>query len=295
MRYIEFLKELRTGIEKRMGEKYRILIKASLKENGKRVKGIEITHCERQSLSFMAYGESYYQYYLENEDMDKCIQSIMSVYEECKDKSRGDIDSLRDWDRCKRFIYPFLISRDMNKELLKKLVYRTYLDFAICYMIRFPQEESDSYAVCRIHNDMLGVWEIGNDELHEVAMRNCQEDGYKIVNMLEIMGDILNEDLKDEMDTCGMYVLSNQCRRYGATGILDGEMLAEFAEKIENNFYILPSSLHEVILISCKDDFEEEQLNQMVHDVNEDVVDLSDILSDHVYYYDREKRKIENL
>lgn len=295
MEYTEFLEELRAGMEKQMGGRYKILIKSTLKENGKRVKGVGIYDREKSGSSPMIYGEAYYQDYLENGDMDKCVNDVINVYNECKHKCFEDVDSLNDWEKCKNWVYPFIINKDMNKELLKKLVYRTYLDFAICYMIRLPQEESDSHAISRIRYDMLDVWGIGNNELHDVAIQNLKNDGYKIVNMLEMASEILDIDMTSEPYECDMYVLYNKLRRYGAAGILDEERLEKFADMVDSDFYILPSSLHEVILIPCKNEFEGDRYNQMVRDVNDEIVDLEEILSDHSYYYDRQLKQIKCL
>lgn len=84
MEYTEFLEELRSGMEKQMGDRYKILIKANLKENGKRVRGVGIYDREKSGSSPMIYGEAYYQDYLENGDMDKCVNDVINVYNECK-------------------------------------------------------------------------------------------------------------------------------------------------------------------------------------------------------------------
>ena len=89
-----------------------------------------------------------------------------------------------------------------------------------------------------------------------------------------------------------MYVLSNSTRLYGAGAILYDDILKEFADKKQSNLFILPSSVHEVIIIPDKDHITKTKLQGMVKEVNETQVAEQEVLSDSVYYFDRNTNKI---
>ena len=92
-----------------------------------------------------------------------------------------------------------------------------------------------------------------------------------------------------------MYVLSNKARVQGAACILYPGILKDFAAAIRSDFYILPSSIHEVILLPAQGEEDREALKQMVREVNASQVEREEVLSDSVYYFDREQNKLQVL
>ena len=94
-------------------------------------------------------------------------------------------------------------------------------------------------------------------------------------------------------DEVPMYVCSNTSKINGAGVILYDGLLKEFADRVDNNFYILPSSIHETLFIPDAGDVDVNYLKQMVRDVNTTQVAPDEILSDNVYYYDRLTDRVE--
>ena len=152
------------------------------------------------------------------------------------------------------------------------------------------------HGVIKISRGMIKLWGIGEEELHQTAMENQKEEGYEIKSLGEIvdsMGIALEEEVSEDLGLCPMYVLSNQENFYGAVGILDDSLLAEFAEKVQKNLYLLPASLHEFIIVLDEGKTNVEELNGMVKEINESVVGTQEVLEDHVYYFDRVERKLK--
>ena len=89
-----------------------------------------------------------------------------------------------------------------------------------------------------------------------------------------------------------MFVLSNQYRHFGAACILYNRVLEDIGNQLNENFYILPSSIHEVIILPEGFSPCEEDLNEMIIDINQTQVSEEEILSNHAYYYDRTERKL---
>ena len=97
---------------------------------------------------------------------------------------------------------------------------------------------------------------------------------------------------KEDAAICPMYVLTNQNKLNGASCILYEHLLEHFADRLCCDLYILPSSIHEVILIPATSDTSYQELSQMVQEVNDTQVSPEEILSDHVYYFSRSSGSI---
>lgn len=140
---------------------------------------------------------------------------------------------------------------------------------------------------------MLKNWGITAEELQEQSRKNVV---YEIKSLRQLLGNgmpWMNAEEENEED--GLLCLSNREAFRGAAGMLIGDCLRDKAREEKCNFYILPSSLHEVLLV--KDDGTGEQaepLKQMVREINADpaILPASDYLSDSVYYYERAEDKV---
>ena len=102
---------------------------------------------------------------------------------------------------------------------------------------------------------------------------------------LPILG---KEEFAEDID---MYVLRNRCQLYGAAGILNEQLLKSFAQ--DQDFFILPSSVHECIFVPVSDKSVRKEFDSMVSQINADVVDVEERLSDHCYYYDAKENEIK--
>ena len=89
-----------------------------------------------------------------------------------------------------------------------------------------------------------------------------------------------------------LYVLSNRLRSFGAAAVLYEERLEMIGEVLGENYYVLPSSVHEVIIIPESDAPGQKKLSEIVTEINETQVDDEEVLSNNAYYYDREKREL---
>ena len=111
---------------------------------------------------------------------------------------------------------------------------------------------------------------------------------HQVIN--ELMGEVsYNSDIAE--DSC-MYVLSNQYRHFGAGCILYNRVLEDIGNQINDDFFILPSSIHETIILPASYAMSKESLSEMIVEINETQVSEEDILSDHAYYFSRKENKI---
>ena len=116
-----------------------------------------------------------------------------------------------------------------------------------------------------------------------------EEEGASIQGMDEILGDMDNSPVPE---FCGMYVLTNRSKLFGASELLRLDTLREIAGKLQDNLMILPSSLHEVIILPEKESPSGKEAAEMVKAVNDSELAPDEILSDHVYRFDRGREEI---
>ena len=182
---------------------------------------------------------------------------------------------------------------DSIDDILQTLPSIAYLDFAIVFYILFEIDEKGT-ATIPVTEDLLQVWETTLDEIHELAKLNTPKllpAVFKPMRIVidELMGNSCNNLIQSD-DI--MFVLTNSLRSFGAICILYEDVLFHIGNLLRENYYILPSSIHEVIIIPESQAPCKETLNEMIVEINESQVEIEDVLSDHVYYYNREKKNL---
>lgn len=194
-----------------------------------------------------------------------------------------------------------LINAEQNQELLARRPHRMFQDLAIVYdyVIDWTPEESMS---CPITNEFAEVVGLDEQALFDLSKENTKrifptEIKPMSVVIAELMDyDIVPFDLKEALEQeLGteelMFVITNKAKYKGAAALLYEDGLHELAELYKDDLYILPSSIHETIAVSCSKT-EPCKLAEMVEEINGTQVDVGERLSNQVYHYDRTTRKL---
>ena len=90
-----------------------------------------------------------------------------------------------------------------------------------------------------------------------------------------------------------MWVLTNKERVFGASALLYDNQLEKVAEKIKEDFYILPSSIHEVIIVPKKYGAPKDYMVKMVREINGENLDMEERLADNVYFYSIDTKELQ--
>ena len=183
------------------------------------------------------------------------------------------------------------ISED-NKSILEKVPHKIIEDLAVIYYFILENNESNCSSIM-ITKSLLNELGWKENNLYEMALENTQKlFPLEIVSISEfLLAGLVDEKYlkrKVEEDAEILFVVTNQKQSNGATVMLYPEVI-EFFSKKWNNFYILPSSTHEVLI--CPAFFKPMELKEIVKSVNA-TIESCDILSDEVYYYDKEEKRI---
>lgn len=189
-----------------------------------------------------------------------------------------------------------LINTGMNQELLAHCPHREVMDLSVVYYWVFDMDK-EGMATALITNENVGTMNVTEEKLFELATQNAKRLMPTTVNELGAvlgfsMTDLaLGEDFASvELDN-EMLVVTNEQGIHGAVAMLDDEVLHTVAEHFGDNLHILPSSIHEILVVKAEEGREKE-LAEMVADINQAEVPLGERLSDNVYFYDRLKREL---
>lgn len=293
MDYKEFKEKLLEELRRFYGDSAEVELTDVRKNNGVRYDGIQINMIgDRSRVTPVIRVEDFYSRFTgDGMDIEDCIQAVSEILGRYSvpDSMEQIAEKVNDWDYVKENVFPILLSTEDNRELLQRLVCTQILDLSVAYIIRF-QMMNDCVGTAKINRNMLEVYGITTEQLHNQAMENLRRDGYEFQNIESIIKSMARPDEEENARRCTkqervMHVLTNPSRTYGAAGILDKELLKDFAGG--HDYYILPSSVHECIFVPVTDDgFGKEDLDCLVTEINASKVSPEERLADHSYYYD---------
>jgi len=304
MNYNQFLEEVRAAVQERLGINYEIRIQKITKNNGIVLDGLIIGKASK-NIAPTIYLNSYYMHFIHGMSLQEILEDIISAYNENNDVVFGDIRELLDFTNLQDKVAFKLIQREKNKELLKDVPYFEFLDLAVVFYL-ILDEHRGGQMTALIHNSHMEPWGVEKEELYRLAMRNTPILlPSEIKTMKEIMCDILKGHLEElEMEEMvddlldfdsqkpPLYVLSNRKQLNGAGCILYDGCLKDFADSQNSDIVILPSSLHETILVPDDGNLDYGELQKTVGQINESEVPKEDVLSDRIYKYSRHECRI---
>ena len=232
-----------------------------------------------------------------DEVVDEVCRLIMK--HEDDDALDFDISGFKRWETVRENVYPKLINTEQNTELLEKIPHRDFMDLAVVYYAVAKDSVREDIGTILIYNGHMEMWGQEEENLYQTAMMNMRADGEADFATIEtivkrIVPDFIFPAASDNVPrNTSMYILTNRSKRFGAAEILDKRTLRMIADKVGDRFIVLPSSLHETIVLPPKDETEYEWLAKMVREVNDTQVDVEERLSYHVYMYNRDEEALQ--
>lgn len=289
MTYYQFVQEVETKIKEVIRDDIEVCAHAAEKNNGIIRKGIMLTE-QGINISPTIYLEEYYRQFQNGDSLDAIAEDIMRLYQEVRFRKTWDTGKITAYEKVKDKIIYRLVNRKANEKLLKNVPYVPYLDLAIvfCVLLEVTKYGTATMAVSSEHARM---WGVSREELLERASENtCRilpDDFSAMSRVIEELSGVSQEDGEEYM-----YVLSNRLRSHGAAAILYNQRLEGIGTYLKSNYYVLPSSIHEVIIVPEDAAPGMEMLAQMVSEINRTQVACEEVLSDSVYYYDWKKKEL---
>ena len=257
-----------------------------IKNNDLKLTGLLIRSVE-SNISPTIYLESFFEQYQNGEDIQDILANIADTRIKHEVSDKFDVDFVREFVKVRDKIVPRLIGREWNKNLLEERPHTNIADLAVTYHISLKDELGDSASI-PVSNQMLKEWGVSVEELHSAALKNLPVlKPATIESMSEVLAAMMGGSFDDDMfmpQDEVMYIISNESKTFGSASILDKKFMEGVMEAF-GTCYLLPSSVHEWILLSPTDDCNINTLREMVMSVNSSEVSPEERLSDCVYTY----------
>ena len=283
MIFDEFAAELQRELESKI-DGVTIRSNRVRKNNGIELLGLSICS-EGSSVAPTVYVKDYYSAYTSGVPIEKIASDIAHAYVNDKRFSLDvDANKFSNLDYVKSNIIYCLVNTDKNAELLNTAPHRDYLDLSIILKVLMRIDDDGVIASVTVKNEHLKYWGISDDTLFDWAKENTERLlPPKIMTMSGFMSELHGEDIEIPDDP--MFIITNSNKCNGAGVILYHDLLKELSEKLNTELYLIPSSVHEFIAVRSDTIDDEDALHMMIQQVNSEVVDDMEILSDTLYKY----------
>lgn len=284
MSYNEFEQLLLHEMKEDAADSMDVRICEIRKNNGVRRRAIVLrdnTDCPQP----MQYLEDYYDMW----ETGVSIHHIVNLILQEREKMSGVYRKLpsgffQNYEEVRKNLRCHLISEKKNRELLREVPHLRWMDLAITCVYDLSEPDYPDCMI-QIRNDHLQIWGVSADQIMKDAMAATAEHSEILFQPLV---RILEEDLRgseSEVPDTPLYLLTNQSRMYGAVCIALPDVKEHIAQRLDSDYFIIPSSIHECLILPDDGIYRTSELNRMVCDINQTNVEDQDVLSDHVYLY----------
>lgn len=220
--------------------------------------------------------------------LGRIADAYMHAVENVPMREEFSISWITDYAKARERIVCHLCSMEQNQAYLEGKVYRQMDDFAVTYHVLVSEDAGATYSA-PVTEDLLQAYGIGKEELHDQAMENTMRlCPPTISSMAEVMAS-----LGAQTDSVPpIYVLTNKQMVHGAVGILFPEVMDMVAQKLGNECYVIPSSVHELLLLPKSFSQDYRFIDEMIREVNKTAVSPEEVLGEHVYELHANERRL---
>ena len=205
------------------------------------------------------------------------MEAVLNIIRGGVDYPGEDLENgvLGSWEMDKTKIFPVVLNKERNLALVSSEgdIYREKLDLLILYYLKLDLLK-EGFCSIRISKHFLKVWGVTEEDLYRQCFQNRD---YRLLKLADVN------------------ILTNQPKYRGAAGMFFSDEVKKFAEKNDCDVFILPSSIHETLLLKSDFGISVQELKQIVRDINsdKDIMTEEDFLSDSIYLYNRNADEIE--
>lgn len=304
MNYEEFCIWMKERLEEMYGDRMRVELRTVRKNNGIVLDALTMIS-ERCNLSPTIYLNEFFLQYENGMLPEDILERIKAVYENVKREENIDFDFYTNYEIVQERIACKLINKKANEALLKEVPWVPMLDLAIVFYYLLPEYVFVEGTIL-IRNEHCENWKVTAEDLLQAARMNmdrlCPIRLYDMHTLLKVWSqDMCDGSVCDresfwvpiEPETIEtscfaemqMYIITNEKRNLGAINAFRGDVIKRLAIRLNCDIYVLPSSIHECILVPIYGNVRKDELGKMVREVNASCVEQEEVLSDKVYRY----------
>ena len=300
-----FADEIASGIMKYFPEDRQIQCRVVETMKNNNVARIGITfHDQGEKVGPVIYMEPYREAATDGRPMSEIMREIAGIASRSMDKTEliGSLD-YGDYESVKEYLSVTLINGRDNRQMLSRMPHRQMEDLALILELKFPMEEG--IGSIKVSHELAELWAVDTDTLFAQAQENSLKAEPPSLHRMEdtmlslAFGSDAAENLlanpAPEEVPSQLYVLSNMSKNKGAAVLSYPGVLEKADHLFPKGFYILPSSIHELLIVPKSPEIDPRELGEMVRAVNRAEVAKEEQLSDRVYEYDREAGMIRQV
>ena len=300
-----FADEIASGIMKYFPEDRQVQCRVVETMKNNNVTRVGITfHEQGDKVGPVIYMEPYREAATDGRPMSEIMREIADIASRSMDKTEliGSLD-YGDYESVKEFLSVTLINGRDNRQMLSHMPHRQMEDLALVLELKFPMEEG--IGSIKVSRELTELWAVDTDTLFAQAQENSlkaeppslhrMEDTMLSLAFDRDAAENLLENPAPEEAPSQLYVLSNMSKNKGAAVLSYPGVLEKADQLFPKGFYILPSSIHELLIVPKSPEIDPRELGEMVRAVNRAEVAKEEQLSDRVYEYDREAGMIRQV
>ena len=306
MDFDEFKEKVKDNIKNYLPmqyEKANVSLQSVVKNNDVQLTGLMI-RLEENNIAPFIYLDRYYEQYQNGMELPDIMKDIAELRVSSEQSVKLDISRITDFNQVKDNIICKLINGDMNEEYLADKPYTQIEDMAVIYVIDLGSG-AEGHMSSPITYDLMKRYGVDTQMLHEIAIHNLAKSEIVFKSMKDALMEIMFPDGVPEEDPLAeilsaedeipMYVLSNAEKLNGAASVLDKDNMETISEMLGGDFVVIPSSIHEVIILPMDDNVDKDELEGIIREVNTGQVAPEERLSYHAYQYDSGKHALMRM
>ncbi len=293
--FMEIVKDKVLDVLRERDSTLNAIIEKVTKSNGVLYCGLSFRG--KDNVQPVIYLDDFYKRFEAGTNIDDIVNQVVEIYISNRINDI-DIGAITDFESVKNRIIVAIYNTEANAEKLSNIPHKEFKDLSIYYRVDIPINEKEGMGSMIVNDHILKLWNISTEELDNIAWMNTKRMyPAKLMSMFEVLQELCGGEI-DEMQDClakpTMYVLSNTNKLNGAVYIADEDALDMVADELDDDYVILPSSRHEVIIVPLSQisDDDYTYLKDMVYEINRKEVDAEDVLSDNIYIYKRADKEL---
>ena len=297
----DLMEEMRNMVQKAFGDDFYVSLETVKKNNGLTKNAVNIRQSDEPIASVIYIDQVLGLIKDGSTGLQDAVNEIVEMYEKQSTEitmngAAGIMESLKKENILKKVVYR-LINREKNREKLAYVPHTDFLDLAVVYCMEENKAGGLQYSVM-LDDALCYSLGISLAELEEASEQNTQARGFTVQTMDDIIRQSVSEDMgATPSETLGvsmrvparpdMWVFTSISKAYGAPILLYQKYFEDVAVGLNDDLYIMPSSIHELICIPAAG-VNPGDLRTIVREINSTQVAVEDVLSNNVYLYRKE-------
>lgn len=293
MKYDDFIERIVEEIKPLLPEEVEKVSSMPVRKNNE----VELTGLvvqDKSNISPVIYLTPYFYQYLDGRSFEAILADVAGQYSKYRQTENFDVQKIMSWDSVKSNVIRKLVNYGMNKNMLEQMPYVREEDFAVVYQVIVSDMDKDQeYSSVTVKHEYMDTWGVTLEELNDAALNNTRRIlPARLDNLADVFAQL--EDISlPFLEEMNIHILTNNKKVYGAVHVLDPVVMEYIKEKVgEDVYYVIPSSVHEVLLIPYNEDYECSTLEEMIREVNQTQLQDVEVLSNKAYVMDTVEKKL---